>query len=146
MNRSATRAALVTLAVLISIPLAAQSVSTSGVKGSSSANDPHIKSDAANNSETQKIPAPPSKGGPKSRGLNGTCNIKIDNRTPYYITFYFNGQPAGALGPWGDLFPNITPGSAELYARAVFTNGSVLTFGPRDLRCAGGDLIWTLNP
>lgn len=146
MNRCALRAAMVCVAVLVSLPLAAQNVSTSGVKGKVGASDPHIKSDSANNSDNPKIPAPASKGGPKSRGLNGTCNIHVDNRTPYYITFYFDGVPAGALGPWGDLMPNITQGVAEIYAKAVFTNGSVLTFGPRDLRCTGGDFTWTLTP
>lgn len=146
MNRFAVRASMSCVVALISISLAAQNVSTSGVKGQASASDPHVKSDSANNAEHPKIPAPPSKGGPKTRGLNGTCNIHVDNRTPYYITFYFDGQPAGALGPWGDLMPNITPGVAEIYAKAVFTNGTVLTFGPRDLRCGGGDLTWTLTP
>ena len=146
MNRCLSRAAIVCVAVLVSIPLAAQSVSTSGVKGKAGGSDPHIKSNSMNNSESPKIPAPPKKGGPKSRGLNGTCNIHVDNRTPYYITFYFDGQPEGALGPWGDLMPNITQGVAEIYAKAVFTDGSVLTFGPRDLRCTGGDFTWTLTP
>lgn len=145
MKRSMSWAAMVGMAVLISVPLAAQSVSTAGVKGQAGS-DPHVKSDSANNPEHPKVPAPPSKGGPKSRGLNGTCNIHVDNRTPYYITFYFDGNPAGALGPWGDLMPNITQGVAEIYAKAVFTNGSVLTFGPRDLRCTGGDFTWTLTP
>jgi len=146
MNSFAVRAAVVCIAALVSIPLAAQNVATSGVKGSSSDKDTHIKSEKAVNSVDQKIPAPEKKGGPKSRGLNGTCNIHVDNRTPYYVTFYFDGQPAGALGPWGDLLPNITQGVAQIYARATFTNGSVLTFGPRDLRCTGGDFTWTLNP
>ena len=146
MKKTVIQTAVLCIAVLVSIPLAAQKVSTPGVKGTAGASDPHIKSDSAANPVNPKTPAPPSKGGPKSRGLNGTCNIHVDNRTPYYITFYFDGVPAGALGPWGDLLPNITPGVAEIYAKAVFTNGTSMTFGPRDLRCTGGDFVWTLTP
>jgi hypothetical protein len=139
-------AAILCLTAMVSAPLTAQTVSTKGVKGSASAKDPNIQSDNVKNPLHPNIAAPEKKGGPKSRGLGGTCDIHVDNHTPYYVQFYFNGQLTGVLGPWGDLYPNITQGNAQLYARAVFDNGSVMTFGPRALTCTGSDFTWTLTP
>ena len=133
-------------AAIVSAPLVAQTVSDKGVKKSKGAHDVNIQSDEMMNSEHPDIAAPESKGGMKRRGLGGTCNIHVDNHTPYYVTFYFNGNATGAIGPWGDLYPNITQGNAALYARAVFTNGTVLTFGPRAFTCTGTDFVWTLAP
>jgi hypothetical protein len=146
MNKSFVWASILCVTALVSIPAMAESASTKGAKASSSSQDSNIRSDATVNSNKNLIPPPESKGGVKSRGLYGTCNIHVNNETAYYITFYFNGNAAGAIGPWGDLYPNSTQGKAVLYARAVFTDGSVLTFGPRDFTCTGTDFTWTLTP
>jgi hypothetical protein len=148
MAKYLVRVALVTcIAVLVSLPMAAQNTAeTSGVKGQADTQDSHIKSNSLANSPDQKIVAPQSKGGPQAKGPWGTCNIHIDNHTPYIVQFYFNGDLDGVMGPWGDLYPNITQGVAELYARAVFDDGTVLTYGPREYRCSGGDFRWTLTP
>lgn len=62
--------------------------------------------------------------------------------------YYFNGNALGTIGPWGDYYPSITLGNAQLYGRAVFTNGTVLTFGPVNYNCVinGSTYTWTLNP
>lgn len=146
MKRSLVWAAMLCIAALVSAPLVAQTITTKGVKGAASGKDANVQSDSVANPEHPDIAAPEKKGGPKSRGLGGTCDIHVDNRTPYYVTFYFNGSAAGAMGPWGDLYPNITQGNAVLYARATFTNGTVLTFGPRSFTCTGSDFVWTLTP
>jgi hypothetical protein len=147
MNRQVNRIALLFCsAALLAAPLAAQSVKTAGVKGQASAKDSNIVSNKMTNSVNQKVTAPEKKGGPKSRGAYGTCDIHVDNRTPYYLTFYFNGNVAGSIGPWGDLYPNMTQGFGTFYGRAVFDDGSVLTFGPRDYQCNGTDFTWTLTP
>jgi len=146
MKKNLLWVAIFGLAALVSIPLAAQTVSTKGVKGAAVAKDPNVNTTNMMNSDHPNIAAPEKKGGPKSRGLGGTCDIHVDNHTPYYVQFYFNGNPAGVLGPWGDLYPNITQGNAQLYARAVFSNGQVMTFGPRALTCTGSDFTWTLTP
>lgn len=144
MKRTLVWAALVCL-VAVPCSLVGQTVTDKGAKATAGAQDPNVQSDAMTNPEHPDIAAPAKKGGPKSRGLGGTCNIHVDNRTPYYVTFYFNGYATGAIGPWGDLYPNITQGNAALYARATFTDGSVLTFGPRQFTCTGTDFIWTLS-
>lgn len=138
---------LVSLATTVSIPLAAQngtSVQTKGQKSKgASQQDQNVKNDNPINVEGQTVPAPPNKGGPKPKGE--TCEIHIDNKTAYYIRIYLNGDMVGMVGPWGDLYPDITWGSAQLYGRAVFDDGSVTTFGPRDYQCTGQPFHWTLT-
>ena len=146
MNKRFVWAAALCFTALLSIPAMAQGVSAKGVKRATAANDLNIHSDSFVNSMNSAVAAPESKGGFQSRGLNGTCNIHVNNKTGYYVTFYFNGNAAGAVGPWGDLYPTSTEGKAVLYAKAVFTDGSVLTFGPQDFSCTGTDFTWTLTP
>jgi hypothetical protein len=146
MNKHLVWAALLCSTALVSIPAIAQNVSAKGIKGSASAHDINIQSDSLINSKNSVFAAPQSKGGYASRGLNGTCNIHVNNKTGYYVSFYFNGNAAGAVGPWGDLYPTSSEGSAVLYAKAVFTDGTVLTFGPQNFSCTGTDFTWTLTP
>lgn len=146
MHKHLVWAALLCSTALVSIPALAESVSSKGVQASASAQDLNIHTDSLMNSKNSMVAAPQSKGGFAPRGLNGTCNIHVNNKTGYYITFYFNGNTAGAVGPWGDLYPTSTEGSAVLYAKAVFTDGSVLTFGPQNFSCTGTDFTWTLTP
>jgi hypothetical protein len=134
------------ITALASITVMAENASSKGVKGLAGSTDGNILSNSVMNSKNSNVAAPPTKGGFQTRGLNGTCNIHINNKTGLYVTFYFNGNAAGALGPWGDLYPNSTEGKGTLYAKASFTDGSVMTFGPRDFTCTGTDFVWTLTP
>jgi hypothetical protein len=147
MGKHLIRAAFVAcIATLLSIPMAAQKAAeNSGVKAQANVPDTHVKNDSPTNSLGQKIAPPPSKGGPKAKGPWGTCNVHVDNRTGLIVYFYFQGTREGVVSPWGDLYDNITPGVAELYGRAVFDDGSELTFGPRQYRCTGDDFTWTLT-
>jgi hypothetical protein len=134
------------IAALVALPMAAQNnVTSNGVKGGQANADSHVKSNDMTNTADQNIVPPPNKGGPKAKG-GAWCDIHIDNHTPYYVQFYMNGELGGVIGPWGDLYPDITAGMAQLYARAVFNNGDVLAFGPRDYHCSGGSFTWTLTP
>jgi hypothetical protein len=141
MNKSLIWASILGIAALVAIPVMAQNVTSKGVKGLGTAHDANVRSDNMMNTVGHAV-APPV----KSRGLNGTCDIRVSNQTGLYVQFFFNGNQVGTIGPWGALTPNITEGNAALYARAVFTDGSVLTFGPRALTCTGGDFTWTLTP
>ena len=134
-------------AALVSIPLAAQnnSAENKGVKGQANAQDANVKNNNSTNSPDTKIAPPERKGGPKAKGPWGTCTLHIDNRTGFIVQFYFNGTLDGLIGPWGDLYPSITQGNAQLYARAVFDDGSSLAFGPREYHCSGGDFTWSLT-
>jgi hypothetical protein len=137
------------LAALISIPLAAQTVKSTANKGSASTPDPNIKSNSLANTPGKTVVAPPSKGGPAAKGA--ACVLHIDNSTGYIVEFYFNGVAQGAMAPWGDYQTAITPGGAQLYGTATFTDGTVLTFGPQVYACnatLGPDAVftWTLTP
>jgi hypothetical protein len=137
-------------AALTSIPLAAQIKSCdSPAKRQASTPDPNIKSNSLMNASGQNIVAPQSKGGPASKGAG--CVLHIDNSTGYIVEFYFNGIAQGAMSPWGDYTTSITPGGAQLYGTATFTDGTVLTFGPQTYACSatlGPDatFTWTLTP
>ncbi|HZZ15187.1 MAG TPA: hypothetical protein VFE08_04410 [Candidatus Sulfotelmatobacter sp.] len=145
MDKYLVRAALAAcFATLISIPIAAQNAAQdTGIKAQAT-QDTHIKNDNPTNSVGDKIAPPPSKGGPKAKGPGGTCRIHVDNRTGLIVQFYFQGHRDGVVGPWGDLVDYITPGNAQLYGRAIFDDGSELTFGPRGFACLGDDFTWTL--
>ena len=134
-------------AALVSMPLMAKTVNTSGTQAQASAQDKNINGNGGTNQQGQKSVAPPSKGGPATKGPFD-CHLHVNNSTAWYVQFYFNGDAAGAMGPWGDLYPNITVGTAQLYARATFENGTVLTFGPVNYLCTGNDntYTWTLTP
>jgi hypothetical protein len=132
---------------LVSMPLMATTVKTSGNQAQAGAQDKNINPNSGTNMPGEKSVAPASKGGPASKGPFD-CHLHVDNSTAWYVQFYFNGDAAGTIGPWGDYYPNITVGSAQLYARAVFDNGTVLTFGPVNYQCTGNDNVytWTLTP
>ena len=140
---------LACMAALTALPLTAQkttTIKTKGVQGQASAKDPHINTDSMMNTTTQKFVAPPSKGGPAAKGPG--CVLHVNNSTAWIVQFYFNGNLTAAIGPWGDYYPSMTLGNAQLYARAVFTNGTVYTFGPINYDCAinGSTYTWNLTP
>jgi hypothetical protein len=71
--------------------------------------------------------------------------LTFDNRTRYYIHSYVNREYVGTLGPLGDLYGPVDGGRTQLYARAVFDNGEVLTWGPVVVDCpARGSYAWRL--
>ena len=131
---------------LVSVPVTAQnSFQTIGVKAKADAPDGNVKHDNITNSPDQKLAPPQKKGGPASKA-GYTCDGHIDNRTGLYVRYYMNGELEAIIGPYGDYFPAYTHGSVVLYARAVFDDGSVLTFGPRNYSCVGSDFTWSLTP
>jgi hypothetical protein len=136
---------LVCACTTMSLPMLGQNTTTSSKKAAGGA-DANIKSNTLTNPVGVKIAPPPSKGGPAAKGPNGTCDLHINNETGWNINFYFNGGLNGVVGAWGNLDPNITPGSATLYATALFTDGTTLTFGPINYQCAGGNYTWNLTP
>lgn len=140
-------AVLVAFAIaMVSIPVTAQnSFQTNGVKAKASATDGNIKRDDVTNSMDQKLAPPQKKGGPASKA-GYTCDGHVDNRTPLYVRYYMNGDLEAIIGPYGDYYPAYTHGTAVLYAKAVFDDGSVLTFGPRSYTCVGSDFTWSLTP
>jgi hypothetical protein len=131
--------------VLVSVPMTAQKFQTSGVKAQAGAKDANVKNDNPVNSPDVKKAPPPKKGGPAAKG-GMYCDGHVDNRTPYYVRYYMNGDLEAIIGPYGDYYPAYTHGTAVLYGKVVFDDGSVSTFGPREYVCTGNDFTWTLAP
>jgi hypothetical protein len=120
-------------------------VHTKGVKSRGAATDPNIKRDSlpANHAGTT-VPAPPSKGGAKTRGaMSGT--LHVDNRTSWIIRIYVDGDYRGTLAPYGDWFANGSCESFVMYAEARFNDGSTTSWGPVTTNASCGDQKWTLR-
>lgn len=120
-------------------------VEVKGAKSRGAATDPNVKSDSLpSNHAGATAVAPPSKGGPKTRGaMSGV--LHVDNRTPWIIRIYVDGDYVGNVGRYGDSYGYYGCSDRTLYARAYFDDGSVISWGPtrRDI-C--DDFTWRLNP
>ncbi len=118
-------------------------------RGAESA-DPNIKAASAVNQPGAKpAPAPPAKGGPKTRGAGQPlfCEVHVDNRTDLFIKVYIDGTYRGMMDKWGDLFDYTISGRTQLYARADFTDGSYKYWGPSVVNCPDdGTYTWRLHP
>jgi hypothetical protein len=110
--------------------------------------DPNIKTDkeqAAKNDPANEPPAPPKKGGAKTRGFFD-CWVTVDNYTPWWVDVYVDRTYRGQVGPWGAGTVNAGAGGTNLYGRAVFDNGSVKSWGPRQFHCSSdGEFSWRLD-
>jgi len=101
--------------------------------------DPNIKHKSEANDPKAMVAAPASKGGAKTRGA--TCVLVIDNWTSWKVQFYADGDYEELIAPWGESRYTFS-GSHTLYARADFTDGSVLTWGPRTAACEGNGFVY----
>ena len=121
-----------------------KSATTKGTnsRGDANAKDENIKHDSAPNDPNAKIEAPPEKGGPKTRG--GACRAHVDNRTPYVISIYTDGDYRGQVSPYGDSYGWVGCGNTTFYGRALFTDGSARSWGP-SLYYVDGTFTWTLT-
>jgi hypothetical protein len=120
-------------------------VDTHGQKARGSAdNDPNVKTKAATNDPSKKMPAPAHKGGPKDRA--GACVVMFDNYTPWAIEAFVDGDYWGVVPRYGELTAYVGNGRTQVYARARFTDGSMLTFGPQYFGCNNERLVWKLHP
>ncbi|MBI4861052.1 MAG: hypothetical protein HY815_12470 [Candidatus Riflebacteria bacterium] len=107
--------------------------------------DENIKSDSDKNDPKVQRPAPPDKGGEKTRGL--WAKLHVDNRTPWFVKIYTQKEYDGTIRPYGDGYIRYSPGRVTLYARADFTDGSVKTWGPRYVLMEAGEVTtWSLYP
>lgn len=107
--------------------------------------DTNVKSETRMNTEGKEPrQAPPQKGGEKARG--GVCDVHFDNRSPWWVHVYVDGNYEGLMPPWGDVYAYAISGPTRLYARAEFDTGGRLTWGPITVRCpAGGSYSWQLG-
>jgi hypothetical protein len=77
-----------------------------------------------------------------------TCDVHIDNRTPWIIhRVYIDGVYQGRVGRQGDLIVyDVISGGTQLYAEADFTDGTTHYWGPRVINCPSYmTYVWRLN-
>ncbi|HXZ27538.1 MAG TPA: hypothetical protein VEG08_06005 [Terriglobales bacterium] len=96
--------------------------------------DPNIKNKSQANDPNAKVP--------KTRG--GGCVLELHNQTPWKVQFYADGNYEELVAPWSTSTYSFS-GTYTLYARADFTDGSTLTWGPRTATCesVGWVYPWT---
>jgi hypothetical protein len=104
------------------------------IKHKSEANDPKV------------VPAAPvEKGGKKTRDA-AVSAVTFDNWTGYKIQIFANGEYVGLVGAYGKLEAYSTSGELTLYARADFTDGSALQWGPATYTMVSGvPFTWKLE-
>lgn len=123
-----------------------QPIVTQGAKSRGAGPDQNIKTrDVTNRKEEQTIPAPPRKGGAKTRGAP-VATLHVDNSTPLYVDIYVDGDYRGTLAPWGDWYADGQCNAYVLYAVARFDDGSKVTWGPTTTASGCTDQTWTLKP
>ncbi|HEY9869481.1 MAG TPA: hypothetical protein V6D08_09985 [Candidatus Obscuribacterales bacterium] len=107
-------------------------------KGKKGAERPkEIKERSAVNPKATRTP-PPSKGGPKTRGV---CGIELSNWTNERIDIYIDGYYEGTLMPWADAGVISFSGPTSIYGESA--TGS---WGPRLFNCPGGGVFtWKLT-
>ncbi|MFN0141677.1 MAG: hypothetical protein ACKVQW_16515 [Pyrinomonadaceae bacterium] len=110
--------------------------------------DPNVKSESMENTKSQIFVAPLSRSN-SSNTVPGTglCQVDFDNRTGWIIQLFVDGSFRGTLAPWGDASAFTGAGATVVYARAVFTDGSALNWGPQTYICYPGQRIYfRMNP
>ena len=75
---------------------------------------------------------PPASKTPAGRTL---CDVTFDNHTDLITKTYIDGRYAGTIRPFGALSASTAPGTAMLYARAEYDDGSADAWGPVRISC-----------
>lgn len=126
-------------------PKAKTSSQVSAKKGKASkGGDSNIKTRRAPNSANHTKKAPPTKGGPATKGSWGKLTVK--NYTGYIIDIYVDDDYSGTVDDYGDAEGDFSTGYHTLYARADFDDGTYLYWGPESVYIGSNGFIWRLNP
>jgi|ERR1700686_3275498 len=157
MKRTLIIGACLLLGSFITIPVVSSQTKPKGQKGKvielkanksttrGEGADPNIKSGEEANDPNAATSAPENKGGAKTRG--DLCEVRFDNRTPWIIKLYVDGNYKGALLPYGDAVAYAWPGGTRVYARADFTDGTYSYWGPQNYDCGPNQYIYfKMNP
>ncbi len=104
--------------------------------------DSNIKIDDAPNDANQKTRRPAAKGGVKTRG-GGDCKIIFGNETEFRVKLYVDETYRGTVGGYDDAYLYIAPKPRTIvYARADFTDGSFLVWGPEEYECGANQFVY----
>ena len=138
------------LVLMLAAPAMPQDKSTKAAKPgasvttvSSPVSTPASVSPMAANNKTGGPPAPPAKGGPKTRGENR--HVLVAHNHQWAMDVYLNKTQIATVGPWVDVSFWCEPGSI-LYSQAVFQDGSTIKWGPQVVPMGDGVYTWTLTP
>jgi len=71
----------------------------------------------------------------KNAAGRALCAVTFDNHTDLITKTYIDGRFAGTIRPFGELSASTVPGSAVLYARAEYNDGSADAWGPIRISC-----------
>jgi hypothetical protein len=116
------------------------------LKGAPGDKDDNVKAKKGANAKdglaAKKLVQPESKAGAKAKGP--VCLLHVDNRTNWNIDIYVDGDYVGDVTPFGDSAGAYVGGETRFYARAEFSDGDVLTWGPKLIDC-NGSYTWTLT-
>jgi hypothetical protein len=108
--------------------------------------DPNVKNDTETNDPNSQLAAPEQKGGAKTRG-GGSCEVRFDNRTKWFVKLYVDGSYRGTISPYGDGVAYTGAGPTKVYGRAEFNNGDYLYWGPNEYSCYSGEYVYfKMNP
>jgi hypothetical protein len=122
---------------------ATDSITTRSAVRRGAGRDENIRKDEAVNSTTPAASRTPAvKDGEKTCGAM-CARLHIDNRTGWNIRIYVDGDYAGMVGPFGDVYGYYGCDEHRLYAVARFSDGSERTWGPARVNTCG-EKAWTL--
>ncbi len=123
-----------------------ESVTVTASKGTSSKGgdaDANITQAEMPNVIDMKMDLPISKGGGKGKGGGASdCEVQLDNWTSWNVKMYINGNFRGTLSGGNESYLYYTPGKLTLYARADFSDGSYLYWGPKSYTCLENQYVY----
>ena len=90
---------------------------------------------------------PPRPGAPKTRGA--LCGVQIENRTPWKIIVYVDGEQEAMVSSWAQLNALGLSGTNGYFVVAKFKGGNKKHWGPRTFSCspdlANPIFTWTID-
>ncbi len=93
--------------------------------------DPDIKATSEVNVRGKGSPT----SGTRTPAGQTPCSVTFDNQTDLIARTYVDGVYAGTIRPFSALLTSVAPGTAALYARAEYDDGSVERWGPIRVSC-----------
>lgn len=105
--------------------------------------DANIKTDDAPNERGERARRPIGKGGERERRGGGDCKIIFGNDTDFRVKLYVGGIYRGTAAAFNDAYLYIAPvAEIVVYARADFTDGTFLVWGPEKYECGANQFVY----
>jgi len=126
---------IVFLAVLSLVALNTTSIYAQGKE--KMATDKATKSRGSGEDENVKMAKPHNDpdmyGKEKEKSRTATTKIVVTNNTDWYVDVYNDGNYQGTVSPWGQGYFYDYGDRIQLYAKAVFDDGSYYYWGPKSI-------------